>query len=183
MTNSEQFANVLELLKRVPRPPEAKGLTRATNEQLTALQDELGFQLPESYRAWLGTCNGVLAGPGGLYGTATRPDFIDVNFVLGLYPEWKAAKWLPVAGDGNGNHYVLDLSQSHISHDAVFFVDTTENPAELAYIVGSTLPRFLLMLLNRELGERRWPFNREYMLKSDPAIATVDPISLLPWEA
>jgi hypothetical protein len=40
---------------------------------------------------------------------------------------------------------------------------------------------FLESLLDGELGDRRWPFHRDYVLACDPALASVVPASLLPW--
>jgi cell wall assembly regulator SMI1 len=153
----------------------------ATSEQLGALEERLELSLPEVYRKWLSVCNGMVAGPGGIYGTETGKNFLDVEWVLQLHPQWLEQRWLPVAGDGNGNHYVLDLSRRHIDEDAVFFIDVSDDPEALSYIVASDLRRFFAGLLSKELGDRRWPFDREFMLQADPQIVSVEPPYLLPW--
>jgi cell wall assembly regulator SMI1 len=155
----------------------------ASEQRVTALDEELGWIIPASYRKWLRSCNGILAGPGGIYGTRTGTDFLDIETIYEIYPEWKSSKWLPVAGDGNGNHYVLDNSYHYIVSDAVYFVDVAQDSLKLAYIVASNLWGFLTLLLRRDLGEHRWPFNREFMLDADPDILSVRSASLLPWIA
>jgi hypothetical protein len=65
----------------------------------------------------------------------------------------------------------------------VFFVDVMEDPEELSYVVASSLGRFLRFLLESDLGDRRWPFDEEYVTAEDPAIGAVDPPTLLPWNA
>lgn len=55
--------------------------------------------------------------------------------------------WIPVAGDGCGNSYILDASRSYIDSDAVFFVDTMESVDKVSYVAGSGLPYFLTFLL------------------------------------
>jgi hypothetical protein len=181
VTDPQAYAAVLDLLGRVPRAPWAGSLTGAAPEQLSALDETLGYPAPPSVRTWLTLCNGYLAGPGNLYGSTTGTDFLDIASVLDIHPRWRAKQWLPVAGDGTGNEYIVDASRAHLAGDGVFFVDVSEDPLALAYVVGSGLPEFLEFLLERELGDARWPFNADSVLARDPAIAEVTPSSLLPW--
>jgi cell wall assembly regulator SMI1 len=148
VTEKQAFTDVVTLLERAPRPPEASRWTGATPQQVAALEQRLGFRLPDSYRDWLAVCNGVIAGPGGIYGTGTPQDFIDVESVLGIHPEWTDRQWLSVAGDGNGNHYVMDVAREHIDADAVFFVDVDSDSDELAYIAASNLANVLWTFRN-----------------------------------
>jgi cell wall assembly regulator SMI1 len=180
MTYNDDMANVEDLLRRAPKPPERQSWKGATRPQLDSLEMRLGFGLPDELRAWLTLCNGVIAGPGGIYGTATDVDFLDIEHVLGLQPAWRARRWLPLAGDGMGNHYVLDVACLHLREGGVFFVDAS-SADEFAYIVASRPLRFFAFLLECELGAREWPFVKEYMLLHDPIIGQVQPAALLPW--
>lgn len=182
MSSSQPFSEVLDLIEQAPRAPESGRCAGATPEQLAGLKSRLRFVLPDIYLSWLRICNGMLVGPGGLYGTETAKEFLDVEWVLGQYPGWMNSAWLPIAGDGTGNHYIIDVSRSHIDRDAVFFVDVSDDSDALAFIVASNLTQFLKGLLRRELGDRRWPFNASYMLNIDPDIALVAPSALLPWK-
>ena len=177
------FDRVTDLLGRVPRPPGDRAIVGASDSQLASLEARLGYRLPSLLAAWLTVCNGLIAGPGGLYGASPPEDFLGIDFMLGLHPEWAARKWLPVAGDGNGNQYIMDASREHIDRDSIFFVDTSEDDLALCYIVGSTLPLFLEFLLEREMGSRGWPFDPAYVLARDAAMASVVPERLLPWNA
>jgi hypothetical protein len=183
MTAGQGFERALDLLGRVPRPPEARPCAGASKEQLSALEGELGYPVPASLVTWLSVCNGIVAGPGGLYGSRPADDFLDIGSTLRIHPDWRLKKWLPVAGDGNGNHYVIDAGRTHLDADAVYFVDVSEDALELAYIVGSNLDLFLVFLLDRETGVRGWPFDASYVLAHDPGIASVDSSALLPWNA
>lgn len=183
MTAHSGYDEVLGLLEQVERPPSPRPVTGATDEQLGGLRRALGFEPPEELLDWLRVCNGVIAGPGGIYGADPPEDFLDIAGVLELFPSWRENSWIPVAGDGTGNHYVLDAARRHLDRDAVYFVDVMEDPDALSYLVGSSLERFLRFLLPAELGDRRWPFDQEYVSAEDPAITAVDPAVLLPWNA
>jgi cell wall assembly regulator SMI1 len=155
----------------------------ATDKQFDQLRQAIGFEPPADLVDWLRVCNGVIAGPGGLYGASPPEDFLDIAGLLQLFPHWRDNRWIPVAGDGNGNHYVLDAGRQHLDRDAVYFVDVMEDPDELSYVVGSSLARFLRFLLLSDLGDRRWPFDEAYVSAEDPAILAVEPDTLLPWNA
>jgi hypothetical protein len=177
----DDFTAVLDLLRSVPRPPGADGYLGASCGQMEALEILLGYSVPSSVRVWLGLCNGLIAGPGGLYGIGGDHDFLDIAFMLNMYPHWRDQKWLPIAGDGNGNHYVVDAGRVHIASDGVFFVDIAMGSMELTYIVASKVSLFLEFLLRRELGDCRWPFDRDFVLGRDPMLGSVVPSGLLPW--
>jgi hypothetical protein len=74
---------------------------------------------------------------------------------------------------------VVDASLGAPLPDAVYFIDSYD-PSNFAYAVGSSIPRFLIFLLEDDLGEERWPFDPAYVLARDPDIASVDP-RCLPW--
>jgi hypothetical protein len=63
-------------------------------------------------------CNGAHIGPGGLFGQRPDEPYLDLPSVSGLFPGWAARGWIPVAGDGCGNYYVL------LADGSVGFVDT-----------------------------------------------------------
>jgi hypothetical protein len=72
------------------------------------LEQELGFRIPLAYRTWLSLCNGVIA----------TPELLDVAFILSLHPQWRRARWIPIAGDGCGNQYVLDATTA--AYDSIW---------------------------------------------------------------
>jgi hypothetical protein len=100
------YSRVLDLLAEVERPPSPRPVSGATDEQLDALRRALTFEPEEDLASWLRTCNGVIAGPGGIYGVDPPEDFLDIDGVMELFPGWRENRWIPVAGDGTGNHYV-----------------------------------------------------------------------------
>ena len=46
-------------------------------------------------------------GPGGIFGPRPDEPYLDMPQRRDLFPEWAEQGWLPVAGDGCGNCYVL----------------------------------------------------------------------------
>src|SRR3712207_5471316 len=78
----------------------------ATAEQIEDFEKRMELRLPDELRQWLTFCNGPLAGPAGLLGL--RPDDSRVDVSTALKPVWKQKGWIPLAGDGFGNYYVLD---------------------------------------------------------------------------
>ncbi len=94
-----------------------------------------------------------------------------------MYPHWRSNGWLPVAGDGSGNYYVLTTAPLA---GFVAFVDTADDPTRLDYLAATTLWQFLLFLFQRELGQPGWPFDPRTVLAEDPDLVQA-PTELLPW--
>lgn len=66
---------------------------------------------------------------------------------LGLFPEWTLKGWLPVAGDGCGNYYVL------LADGSVGFVETASDPDALAGARYGTLFEFVESILIDDQAE------------------------------
>ncbi|MFI5713381.1 SMI1/KNR4 family protein [Kribbella sp. NPDC051620] len=187
-----EFDDVLRLVAEADLPSDVGWPpTGATTVDLQRLRDDLGFEPPAVLTRWLSICNGSLAGEGGLLGAnlSGPREHLDMSFCLDLLPGWRERRWLPVAGDGCGDYYVLDASQSHYPGDAIFFVDQSDYDA-LDYAVASDLPTFLrqhlLCLLDPdpELDSTpRWPFDRAITLAVDPRLAELRTPRLLPWNS
>jgi hypothetical protein len=58
-----------------------------------------------------------------------------------LFPEWAEQGWLPVAGDGCGNYYVLTADGT------AGFVDTMKGPGRIDRQVADDLLSFMTGLL------------------------------------
>ena len=178
MTDDE-YHDVLDLIQRAPKPPEARSPQGASPDQIESLERQLGYPLPDWLRRWLDVCNGYMAGPGGLYGAEADRSSLDIK--RASWPEWRELGWVPIAGDGNGNAYVVPALLPNAG-EFVYFVDCAEDPSQLAYVVGSSIPNFLRFLLERDMGELGWPFDPDFVLARDPAIAQAD-AGLLPWNS
>jgi hypothetical protein len=100
----------------VPAPGEE--IHGATSDDLEALRARLGRDLPQQLAALLTVCNGARIGPGGLFGRRPDEASLDVPSILDLFPQWTDEAWIPVAGDGCVNYYVL------LDGERVGFVDT-----------------------------------------------------------
>lgn len=180
MTQEEELEQILSLLSQVTRAPEEGQISGATTEEIDALAGILGFTLPPQFEAWLGVCRGTTAGPGGIYGVGNVRESLNIAHYLDIFPGWADPGWIPVAGDGTGNYYVLATTPA--PPHAVYFLDAS-SPATLEYIVASSLLRFLRFLLQAELGASGWPFDPTVVLSQDPRIAELVPPELLPWHA
>lgn len=178
------FSDVLTLLATAPGLDEGQPpIIGASPDDLRVLREQLGFDLPEQLVDWLMVCNGSLAGPGGLFGANQRNDFLDI--AGRMYDGWRERRWIPVAGDGCGDFYVLDASRTHLPTGGIFFIDQCDYDA-LDYVVASTLGVFVRQLLlqdRQEITPDRWPFDQESALAADPRMAEVQPAQLLPWQS
>src|SRR5215469_12213620 len=117
--NADEALKVLRgLVAGAIRAPEDEPPRGAGPAELDILQDRLGCDIPPVLRAWLSVCRGAGIGPGSVFGP--RPDALslDMAWRRDLFPGWAEWGWLPVAGDGCGNCYVLTADGT------IGFVDT-----------------------------------------------------------
>lgn len=98
---------VMRLLAQSP----GEVTTRASLRELDELQRSVGFDPPRRLLQWLTRCNGLTCGPGGLFGTGTARPSLTIEHILRIFPTWQERRWIPVSGDGCGDHYVLDAGQ------------------------------------------------------------------------
>jgi hypothetical protein len=94
----------------------------ATQTEISELERRLGRPIPEQLHDFLMICNGARIGPGGFFGQRPADPDIDLPAIGALWPDWKQKGWLPVAGDGCGNYFVMTTDGQ------VGFVDTMANP-------------------------------------------------------
>jgi len=177
--------DVLALVHEVPRPPEASIPGGATVVAIDALGERLGRPVPPELRAWLLRCNCPPVGPGGLFGVCPDDEYLDIETYNRLHPHWLDRGWIPIAGDGCGNYYVLDLNARTRSGHPILFLDWEDSAALVcdtpSYVVASGLWPFLRYLL---LSEKRAEYSiwREgEAVREDPGLA--DAVGApRPWE-
>jgi hypothetical protein len=182
---TELQREVLRLVDRMPRQPNSIIPGGASDEEIDALGTRLGLPIPDELRAWLGCCNGPLVGPGGLFGIRPDWDFLDIEARASGFPWWREKRWIPVAGDGCGNYYVLDLrSKTRSGHPTLFldWADSVENSLDTAsYVVASGLWPFLRYILSCEINEGYDLWNQREALRHDSGLADIRDLPL-PWE-
>ncbi|MEV0794773.1 SMI1/KNR4 family protein [Kribbella sp. NPDC050459] len=168
------ITHVLELLSEAhPAPEEVR--RGATDDELVQLEVDLGTPFPAELLEWLRACRGTTAGPGGLYGVGKDPECLDIAYILDGFPAWRAKGWIPVAGDGNGNYFVLT---SESNGNPVGFVEPMETEEEIQFYVASNLFIFLREILANEVARTGWPFDAAYISGVDPDLLSLSP---LPW--
>ena len=123
------------------RTPEDDAPEGASATELAILADQLGRSLPPVLKCWLSVCRGAAIGQGGVFGH--RPDDPSHDMVrhLDRHPKWRSLGWLPVAGDGFGNYYVL------AQDGTVGFVDTMLDPGRIEQHVSNDLLSFMTDML------------------------------------
>ncbi len=126
------------------RAPEDDPPEDASAAELAVLSDRLGRSLPPVLRSWLSICRGAAIGPGGVFGQRPDRPFLDMVRIRDLFAEWQSLGWLPVAGDGCGNYYVL------AEDGTVGFVEPMNDPGRLERQVSADLLSFMTDLLSAD---------------------------------
>lgn len=178
MNATQQIANLLQL---VPKPPEDSIPPGLDELHLDQFEGRTGITLPPMMRRWLMLTNGPCVGPGGFYGIRPMRSDLDIEGRIALFPEWRNRKWIPVAGDGCGNDYIMPTQNEFGTGLPIIFVDTTISPDVPIYVVASDLEHFLLGILQKEMGVKGWPFDPNHVLEFDPQITNCRDIKL-PWD-
>jgi SMI1 / KNR4 family (SUKH-1) len=198
-------AQLQALLRAAPKGAIHRG---ASQKSIDAFAHRVGIKVPDELREWLSLANGAAIGPGGVFGIRPGDEYLDIESCLDAHRAWKKRKWIPVAGDGCGNYYVMPTQGDFGPGFPVAFVDSI---SDKILGVASRLSLFLIFLLEAELSLVRlipiyetllkkhrlpehlvfpvsdpiwpkWPFDRDYVVRKDPDILKLKK-ELLPWEA
>lgn len=172
---------IRELLAKVPKNTDEPLPGGLRDEDLDGFAKRTGIVPPPDLRSWLKVCNGPFVGPGNLYGIGKAKDFLNIEHKLDIFPSWKVAKWIPIAGDGCGNYYVVPTQGEFGRGFPVLFIETLDSRESPAFIVASDVGHFLVFLLEYELGNRSWPFSEQAVTDKDPDILGFSGVAL-PWE-
>ncbi len=142
--DSRRLADLRRLVAGAVRAPEDVAPGGASAVELAILSDRLGCSLPLAMRNWLSVCRGAAIGPGGVFGQRPDRPSLDMARIRDLFPEWRTLGWLPVAGDGCGNYYILALDGT------VGLVDIMSDPGRLERHVSGDLLSFMTDLLSAD---------------------------------
>ncbi len=180
MTQQSDLQSIKALLHGMPLPPNQPLPAGVTDGALAMAERRLKQTLPRQWKALLRLSNGPCVGPGGLFGIRPALEFLDSEALLESYPHWVASGWIPVAGDGCGNYFV---AVPHNGLWPVVFVEMTVDPTRPAYVVASSILRFVVALLEKEAGATGWPFDERTVMASDPGMPALETAFTLPWKA
>ncbi|MCI0643222.1 MAG: SMI1/KNR4 family protein [Gemmataceae bacterium] len=204
MFDERRISKLLAKAKKWRTEPLPEGIA---DEKINAFMKKTGIVVPDDLRKWLKTANGAWVGPGGIFGIRPQDPFLDIESRLEESSICKKKKWIPVAGDGCGNSYIMPTDGDLGAQFPILFVNSISHEM---YVVGSDLCHFLVFLLEADLKESelvpnykkllekgdlpnlmtypvgdpvwsKWPFDKQFVVKNDPAILKL-PKSLLPWE-
>ena len=140
-----------------------------------------GFALPDELRCWLYMCNVPRLNSYELYGVSSEYANLDIGERMKDHPDWSGHGWIPVAGDGFGNVYVLDTTFSTSTGHPIYFLDHELAYQEPQYVISSNLWSFLRILLKRENGEQ-YRLTMDSIMVDDPAV--LECISVpKPWDS
>jgi len=159
-----------QLLRRVPKEKSWHEPGPAALDDIRNFEIENDMSLSRDVVEWLMTANGFQGGPSALLNGVSRREARATKGALTSHPEWKSMKWFPLGEDGCGNCYVSYPIDRLPDRRPVCFVEPADDPLRIAYIVASSVWHFLYFILNEQMGDERWPFNREYVLEQDPTI-------------
>lgn len=147
--------------------------------------DELSeyyVDVPGELEEWLSLCNAPVAGEIFL-GVKPVPPFRLIESVYETLPDWEDYEWIPVANDGCGNYYVMDASEKIGATHPVYFIDHEVTYDRPCYIVASGLWAFVRFALEKELTkDRRFPFDKSYVLEKDPNLKSYKGDVPFPWQ-
>jgi hypothetical protein len=174
-----EIDELLALARRCPAPP-GEVFAGATEQEIAGAETMAGRSFPSGLRGWLGVVNGAMIGPGGIFGVRDANEFLSIDRYFKMFPEWRDSGWIPVASDGVGNYWVSVPEGPDGSRDWIAFVDVRPDPVSVDRYFSSSFLIFLRFLLEAELGEKRWPTDREYTLERDPALSYA-PKGQEPW--
>ncbi len=181
-TASRLRKEVLELLTRVPTPPGENIPAGASEAEIVAFEKRTGLKVPSQLQSWLLACNGPCVGPGGVFGIKPSREDLDIEELLRLHPTWVDDGWIPVAGDGCGNYYLVASTGRFGDGEPIIFVDTMEDDSAPVYVAASSTWQFLRFLFKKELGQSNWPYGHHEVTTDDPEIESVHSVPL-PWNA
>lgn len=178
-TAHQLFGELQLLVQRVPRAPEDAIPPGVSEQEVEEFAARNQLTVPTELAQYLELSNGPCIGPGGLLGIrTTRPD-LDIESIYRIFPDWRAKQWIPVAGDGCGNYYVV---VPVAGRSPVVFVDTGLDAMKPDYVVASGVLRFLCSLLQQELTPTGWPFEEALVRRLDPDLASFGAWLPMPWQ-
>ena len=173
---------IREVLEGAPTPPGESLPAGVSDEELVGFTQRTRIEMPDGLRDFLKITNGPCVAPGGLNGIRPVPRTeLDIETRFQSYPDWLDRKWIPIAGDGCGNHYIIPTQREYGDGYPVLFVDVGDSLDSPSYIVASDIWHFVVFLLEDEMCSTGWPFNKEFMLREDPDILHYVGVPL-PWQ-
>ena len=174
--------DVVDLLNQMVLPPNESLPDGASEEMIIDFESRNKICVPPVFRSLLLFCNGPCVGPGGFAGISITRESQDIDHLFDLYPSWLAKGWIPIAGDGCGNYYLVATNGEFGVGEPVFFVDVIDDEEIPSFIVSSNPWSFLKFIFKKELGQSKWPFDRIEFEKNDPEVFLFRAIAF-PWDA
>ena len=130
--------DIAPLLKQWGQKDNYKLPSGATDRQIDTLEQNIRISLPDELRQWLKFSNAPVIYDAGILGIATRQNAWGIERDYRARPEWEGKGWIPIASDGCGDRYVLDVSIDLEGSHPIYFFDQAnwESPD---YLIASGL--------------------------------------------
>jgi len=193
---------VLRLIHEVPRLGTDELMLRpASGTDVQEFESRFNLVVPRELREWLLICNGAPINPGGLFSLE------EIARQYEWHPSWTGKGWIPLAGDGCGDSWVLATQERirSIETHPIYFVDQSDY-LHPAYVVASGAWHFFRFLFKDAIlakdfavkpehyadellydihdlkREHYWPFDKEKVLEEDPGLAHYAGSVPFPWD-
>ena len=173
---------ILAMVQQVKLPPGETLPPGIGSDEIDAFSRRTRLHVPPELTEWLKICNGPCFNPEGTYGIGVSRKILDIESKLKLKPEYLSLGWIPLAGDGCGDYYLVATKEEYGPGYPVFFIDHEIAYDQPRYIVASSIAHFLRFYLEESLGAYYWPFTKDKVLEKDPDICGFHGIRL-PWDA
>lgn len=166
------------LLTRLPDPPPAG----VSGEAIQNFEQTTGITIPPDFTELLKVSNGPIIGHQKLFGlTDARQGDVDILSDMKAYPNFMSSGWIPIGSDGFGNRYVIPTRQEFGEGYPVLFFDIINDINKPAYIVASDIQHFIEYLIEDELDNNAYIFDRTIALRYDPNLLRFKRLTF-PWE-
>lgn len=187
---NSDLARISDLMRIVPSPLGEPLPVGISDDDIKGFEHRTNLQLPDDFKAWLRLTNGPCIGPGGFHGINPLRHELDIEYHYELRPVWQRLQWIPVAGDGCGNYYLIVTTQEFGKGNPIIFIDTMNGDETPTFVIASSFLVFARLILEKELEAAKdnydydfpWPFDEAYTTTHDPEIVKFKGVPL-PWQA
>lgn len=153
----------------------------ASAERIAEYERELGFALPDDFKAWVMLTNGptIWTDTGHYYGVAGALNgAIDTEFEM--IPAWREKRWIPICSDASGCYFAMATGGEFGKGYPILYFDIDKGFRKPTCIEASDLQHFLERQIEiahrvrihgiKSIREPNAAARKQRILENDPAI-------------